>query len=149
MRTDYVVVQHFTDAEKSVRLYVGFPGSELSPSVLCLQDADVMSQLQTNYSCSDRFVWTGIYFTKFSWRRESSLTTSGFRLKSGLVIWCWQSALVVEFYVLERRRSTSDPFSPERVSTIHVFFLCPPSGILFTFASMIMLKFLSRHEYAD
>ena len=70
MRTDLWLFST-TDADRSVRLYVGFPGSELSPS-FC-QDADV-SLLQT-----DVLLFNDLFegnMTKFSWRKGSYLTSS-------------------------------------------------------------------------
>ena len=92
VRTD-LWLSSTSDAEKSVRLNVGFPGSELIPSssikMLALQTLEVLS--------------AGT-MTKFSWRREDSLRNSG--SQKWTRVWCRQSVAVVEFYVSKHRRST-------------------------------------------
>ena len=89
VRTD-LLLSNTSDSEKSVRLYVGF-SSKLMESKFLDQDVDVHV-----VSLANRSIVTGCFvgrnykctsITKFSWRRESSWTTSGSRkMESYLVL---------------------------------------------------------------
>ena len=100
VRTD-LWLSSTSDAEKSVRLYVGFPRERVKSKFLW-QDADVMS-------LADKCIVVGCFVC---WDYDKILMETGKFSEQHqghwkwTRVWCWQSALVVEFYVLERRRST-------------------------------------------
>ena len=96
------------------------PREWVKSKFLC-QDADVM------YLADKCIVVECFVHEKFSWRRKVLWQNHGHWKWTR--VWCWQSALVVEFYV----KNISDRLDPLRKSvSFDVFFPCPTSGILFT-----------------